>query len=274
MSHPFDLSVVDRWSDERTFDVTPDAVQAYADAVGGPSPVFAVVPAMDLVFAVAETAVLAAESADLRNRVVHGQHDLLLHKPLPVGEKVTVRAAVVGLHGKRSGTTATIQVRTRDAAGDLLNEQYVTEFYRGIPTDLAVGVAAPRLPSEPPAGEPAREAAYHLELDLPARYANASGDHNPIHLDDEVARAAGLPGVIVHGLASLAIAARVVLAAAGSSSGASALARLSCRFTHPIAPGDTLTTRVWADGAGYRFDGVNEAGTTVLGAGVAELHHP
>lgn len=266
MTHPFELSVVDRWSDERTFEVTPDAVRAYADAVGGPSPVFAVVPAMDLVFAVAET----AAPADLRTRVVHGQQDLVLHKPLPVGEKVTVRAAVVGLHGKRSGTTATIQVRTRDAAGDLLNEQYVTEFYRGVPTDLSVGVPAPRLPSEPPAGPPLREAAYHLERDLPSRYADASGDHNPIHLDDEVARAAGLPGVIVHGLASLAIAARIVLAAAGADE--SRLARLSCRFTRPIAPGDTLTTRVWADGAGYRFDGLDGAGATVLGAGVATLH--
>jgi acyl dehydratase len=265
VTHPFELSVVDRWSDERAFEVTPDAVRAYSEAVGGPSPVFAVVPAMDLVFAVAEV----AAPADLRTQVVHGQQDLILHKPLPVGEKVTVRAAVVGLHGKRSGTTATIQVRTRDAAGDLLNEQYVTEFYRGVPTDLAVGVAAPRLPSEPPAGPPLREAAYHLTPDLPSRYAAASGDHNPIHLDDEVARAAGLPGVIVHGLASLAIAARIVLAAADA--GDSRLARLSCRFTRPIAPGDTLTTRVWADGTAYRFDGVDGAGTTVLGAGVAEL---
>jgi acyl dehydratase len=265
VTHPFELSVVDRWSDERVFEVTPDAVHAYSEAVGGPSPVFAVVPAMDLVFAVAET----AAPADLRTRVVHGQQDLVLHKPLPVGEKVSVRAAVVGLHGKRSGTTATIQVRTRDAAGDLLNEQYVTEFYRGVPTDLSVGVAAPRLPSEPPAGPPLREAGYHLERDLPPRYADASGDHNPIHLDDEVARAAGLPGVIVHGLASLAIAARIVLAAAGADE--ARLARLSCRFTRPIAPGDTLTTRVWADGAGYRFDGLDGAGETVLGAGVAEL---
>jgi acyl dehydratase len=305
VTHPFDLSVVDRWSDEHAFEVTPDAVRAYADAVGGPSPVFAVVPAMDLVFAVAET----AAPPDLRARVVHGQQDLVFHKPLPVGEKVTVRAAVVGLHGKRSGTTATIQVRTRDSGGDLLNEQYVTEFYRGVPTDLSVGVAAPRLPSEPPAGPPLREAAYRLELDLPSRYADASGDHNPIHLDDEVARAAGLPGVIVHGLASLAIAARIVLAAAGASAGGvssagvssagvssagvssagvssaggssaggsfvgldeARLSRLSCRFTRPIAPGDTLTTRVWAEGATYRFDGVDGAGATVLGAGVAEL---
>jgi acyl dehydratase len=264
MTHPFDLSVVDRWSDERTVEITPASVEAYAAVVGGPSPVYAVVPAMDLVFAVAEAAV----PEELRARVVHGQEDLVFHRPLPVGEKVTLRGAVVGLHGKGSGTTATIKVETRDAAGQLVNEQYVTEFYRGVATDLAVGSAAPALPREPVDGPPLRTAATPLPADLPGRYADASGDHNPIHLDDDFARAAGLPGVIVHGLASLAIATGVVLAAAGRL-GATDLRRLGCRFTRPVAPGDTLTTRVWADGSGYRFDAVDGAGQTVLGSGVA-----
>lgn len=257
----FDETVVGRWSDERWFDVTAGSVAAYADAVGGPSPVYAVVPTMGLVFAVAET----AAPADLRARVVHGQQDLFFHRPLPVGARVAVRAAVVGLHGKRSGTVATIGVQTRDTGGELLNEQYVTEFYRGVPTDLSVGTPAPALPTEPPAGEPVRTAAHRLPVDLPRRYADASGDRNPIHLDDEVARAAGLPGVIVHGLASLAVASRAVLPDPAGVS------RLSCRFTRPIAPGDTLTTQVWAHERGYRFACHDEAGATVLGAGLAEV---
>ncbi|MEV4754437.1 MaoC/PaaZ C-terminal domain-containing protein [Micromonospora sp. NPDC049559] len=256
----FDESVVGRWSDERRFDVTAEGLAAYADAVGSPSPVYAVVPTMELVFAVAGT----AAPADLRARVVHGQQDLFFHRPLRVGDRVAVRAAVVGLHGKRSGTVATIRVQTRDARGELLNEQYVTEFYRGVPTGLSVGTPAPALPAEPPAGEPVRTATHPLPADLPRRYADASGDHNPIHLDDGAARAAGLPGVIVHGLASLAIAGRAVLPDAADVS------RLSCRFTRPIAPGDTLTTRVWANERGYRFECHDSAGATVLGAGLAE----
>jgi acyl dehydratase len=255
---PFDESVVGRWSEDHLFDVTAASVAAYADAVGGPSPVYAVVPAMDLVFAVAE----AAAPADLRARVVHGQQDLFLHHPLPMGGKVAVRAAVAGLHGKRSGTVATIQVQTRDAAGELLNEQYVTEFYRGVPTDLQVGTPSPTLPADPPSGPPAHTRAHPLPADLPSRYAAASGDHNPIHLDDGYARAAGLPGVIVHGLAILAIAGHAVLPAGADP------ARISCRFTRPIAPGDTLTTRVWPDEGGYRFDSQDQAGATVLGAGL------
>lgn len=257
----FDESVVGRWSDERWFDVTAEGVAAYAEAVGGPSPVYAVVPAMGLVFAVAET----AAPAELRARVVHGQQDMFFHHPLPVGDKVAVRAAVVGLHGKRSGTVATIGVQTRDSGGELLNEQYVTEFYRGVPTDLNVGSPAPTLPADPPVGEPVRTAAQPLPADLPRRYADASGDHNPIHLDDEAARAAGLPGVIVHGLASLALASRTVLEASAGVS------RLSCRFTRPIAPGDTLTTRLWTHEGGYRFECLDQAGAIVLGAGLVEV---
>ncbi|WP_173084732.1 MaoC family dehydratase [Phytohabitans rumicis] len=101
----------------------------------------------------------------------------------------------------------------------------------------------------------------------PRQYADASGDHNPIHLDDDFARAAGLPGVIVHGLASLAIATGVVL----SASGKTGLRRLGCRFTRPVAPGDTLTTRVWAHEGGYRFDAVDGHDQVVLGSGVAIL---
>jgi acyl dehydratase len=258
---PFNESVVGRWSEQRWFDITAEGLDAYADAVGGPSPVYAVVPTMDLVFAVAET----AAPAELRARVVHGQQDLFFHRPLPVGDKVTVRAAVVGLHGKRSGTVATIRVQTRDTGGELLNEQYVTEFYRGVPTDLSAGTPAPALPTEPPDGEPVRAAVHPLPPDLPRRYADASGDHNPIHLDDEVAKAAGLPGVIVHGLASLAIASQTVVPAG------TAVSRLSCRFTRPIAPGDTLTTQVWTYERGYRFDCYDGSGATVLGSGLAEL---
>ncbi|MGI5151808.1 MaoC/PaaZ C-terminal domain-containing protein [Plantactinospora sp. CA-294935] len=257
----FDETVVGRWSEPRPFDVTPAGLAAYADAVGGPSPVYAVVPAMDLVFMVAGT----TAATELRARVVHGQQDIFFHRRLPVGETVTVRAAVLGLHGKRSGTIATIGVRTYDAHGALLNEQYVTEFYRGIPTDLRLGTPSPTLPADAPSGPPLRTATTPLPLDLPRRYADASGDRNPIHLDDDFARTVGLPGVIVHGLASLAVASHTVLA------GGADPARLSCRFTRPVAPGDTLTTRVWADGHGYRFESVDQAGAVVLGAGLVEL---
>jgi len=62
-------------------------------------------------------------------------------------------------------------------------------------------------------------------------YAAASGDNNPIHLDDEVASAVGLPGVIAHGMLTMGHAARIVSDAAG---GAWTLRSISVRFTRPV----------------------------------------
>jgi acyl dehydratase len=62
---------------------------------------------------------------------------------------------------------------------------------------------------------------------LTYRYAGASGDFNPIHIDDEFARSVGLPGAILHGLWSMAQVARAQTDAAG---GPDALRRLSVQF--------------------------------------------
>ncbi|HEY8673403.1 MAG TPA: MaoC/PaaZ C-terminal domain-containing protein [Candidatus Dormibacteraeota bacterium] len=68
-------------------------------------------------------------------------------------------------------------------------------------------------------------------------YADAAGDHNPIHVDPEFARSVGLPGTIAHGLLELAILAEAISAWAGGSAN---LRSLSCRFSKPLQPGDTI----------------------------------
>jgi acyl dehydratase len=62
------------------------------------------------------------------------------------------------------------------------------------------------------------------------RYAEASGDHNPIHQDDAVARSVGLPGVIAHGMLTMALAARAV----AEWSGGAEVVELGCKFTNPV----------------------------------------
>jgi acyl dehydratase len=71
-----------------------------------------------------------------------------------------------------------------------------------------------------------------------AAYAEASGDHNPIHLDDDFARSVGLPGVIAHGMLQMGIAGTVAAEAAG---GGERLRRLVCRFSGMVVPGDNVT---------------------------------
>ena len=92
------------------------------------------------------------------------------------------------------------------------------------------------------------------------RYAAASGDDFAIHLDDEFARSVGLPGRIVHGLCTMAFTGRAVLEAAGVDD-PRAIRRLAVRFSAPLFPGDTLTTRVWRLDGGLRLQALGGDGT-------------
>jgi acyl dehydratase len=71
---------------------------------------------------------------------------------------------------------------------------------------------------------------YVVERSDLVRYAEASGDHNPIHQDEDVARSVGLPGVIAHGMLTMALAARAVEAWTGGAE----VVELGCKFTKPV----------------------------------------
>ena len=77
-------------------------------------------------------------------------------------------------------------------------------------------------------GEPIPELKVTPDKYLPHRYAGASGDFNPIHIDPEFAKAVGLPGNILHGLYSMAQVARAATQAGGGDP--RALKRLSVQF--------------------------------------------
>ena len=101
-----------------------------------------------------------------------------------------------------------------------------------------------------------------------AAYADASGDDNPIHLDDEFARSVGLPSLIAHGMLQMGIAATVAAEAAG---GPRRLRRMSVRFAGMVQPGDTVTFIAKPTGDGtLELGAVNQRGEAVLTKGVAE----
>jgi acyl dehydratase len=87
------------------------------------------------------------------------------------------------------------------------------------------------------------------------RYAEVSGDHNPLHQDDEVARRAGFPGIIAHGMFTLGHLGSSVVAWTGDPA---AVTRLRASFRSPVRMGDTIV-------AGGRVREVDaEAGTAIL----------
>jgi acyl dehydratase len=102
-------------------------------------------------------------------------------------------------------------------------------------------------------------------------YAAASGDHNPIHQDDEVARSVGLPGVIAHGMFTLALAARYVDEQLGEPG---RIAELGAKFTKPVVVPESGTEveieGTWRDERTIALR-VTCAGESVLGNPVAVL---
>jgi acyl dehydratase len=95
-----------------------------------------------------------------------------------------------------------------------------------------------------------------------AAYAQASGDVNPIHLDDEFARSVGLPGLIAHGMLQMGLMGVVAAEAAG---GPDKLTRLYCRFAGMVLPGDTVTFTALPAGPGkLELRAVNQKGEAVL----------
>ena len=116
------------------------------------------------------------------------------------------------------------------------------------------------------------------------RYAGASGDFNQIHWSDRVAGQVGLPGVIAHGMLTMALAGRFVTAWAG---GAAAVRALGVRFTRPVVVPDddegaavelSGTVSGVSDGPGPRIATVAITATfdgrTVLGRATAEVVLP
>jgi acyl dehydratase len=104
-------------------------------------------------------------------------------------------------------------------------------------------------------------------------YADASGDHNPIHLDEDFARSVGLPGIIAHGMLGMAQLANFVVGYAGDHR---RLRRLRCRFSGMVLPGDEITFsgRVAGGEAGsvrLELEATNQKGERVLTKGLAEL---
>lgn len=265
---------------EHRYAVTAEAIGAYADATDDPAPearagrvapaIFAIVPVWEAI----APASRAVASEEARRRVVHYAQDMLFRRPLEAGMVVVSSATPVALLEHPKGSQLVIRTETRLEEGDLVSEQYVTEFFRDVFVDASHGEPPPEhgLVDRATTSGPLAEISYPVAEDQTERYAAASGDDFEIHLDDAAARAVGLPGRIVHGLCTMAFAARAVLEAAGVED-PGAVRRLAVRFSAPLFPGSVLTTRIWRlDGATtLGFEAVDSSGKLVLRDGRAEL---
>ena len=125
-----------------------------------------------------------------------------------------------------------------------------------------------------PSPEPIEAGEWSVEQvvaeDQADRYAPASGDLNPIHIDADVARKAGLPGVILHGLCTMAFAQRDIIDRLADGD-PGRLERLAVRWAAPVFPGSSLELRGWGRSEDIRFVTLDERGRPVMVQGRARV---
>ncbi len=281
--HEFHPEVIGEWSEEATFTVDRERAFRYAEATNDETrqhldgtyapPVFAVVPPLHLLAATT----MAAVPDELMLRILHGEQDFRFYRPIVPGDQLVSRAKVIGIHGKASGVVVTTVAQTRDQAGELVNEQYFAGFFRRGRWSRADGQPAGKHAFDDGLRSRAADAqvTQGFDEDQTFRYADASGDPMPIHTDEEFARQMGLPGIIIHGLCTMAFTSRAMIGHACPQDPA-LLKRLAVRFTAPAYPGSTITTSIWKTGTAdgrdrYAFETATDGGKFVIKDGLAEV---
>jgi len=203
--------------------------------------------------------------------VVDGERKIEFHKPMTVQGHVTARSRVVGAWDKGAGKGAVIVSETTlsNAAGEDLLTITGSLFARG---DGGFGGPAEGQPEPHPV--PAR--APEMSVDIPTSPDQAliyrlSGDRNPLHCDPAVAKAAGFPRPILHGMCTYGITCRAVLQTyAGYDP--SRFKSHQARFSAPVFPGETITVDLWKDDEVISFEArIKDRGVTVIKNGKTVL---
>jgi acyl dehydratase len=206
-------------------------------------------------------------------RILAGEHSVTIHRPLPGEGDFVGRTRILGIEdkGPDKGAVVLLERTIEDAAGTLYAVDRRTAFLRGDGGCGSAGAAIPR-PDPVPADRAADAVVTIATAANQALIYRLSGDLNPLHVDPEVARAAGFERPILHGLCTYGVAGRVVLRALAGNDPAR-LTRLDVRFSAPVYPGETIETRIWREGdTRARFEcHVVERGVRVLTHGYAEL---
>jgi acyl dehydratase len=260
----------------------PDNVVAYALASNDDNPRYLNGDAVPPLFAVAVAwnafmgvSSLPPEATVGQQGGVHGEHDLYIHKAMVPGtwlHTVSERSAVVC---SKAGMNVFVKLVTTDDDGDTVLEQYWSSLLRG-PVSGGDQGEPPRdhTFADEARARPVGSVALPTTRDQTFRYAGASGDRSPMHVDDEVARSMGFERKFQQGLCTLAVTSRglIDLAADGDPQ---RIRRIAVRFSSPVFPGNDIDLSVYdagpsGSGHGFAFEASSD-GQMALRHGIVEV---
>ena len=187
---------------------------------------------------------------ELNARLVHAQHDLVIHRPVVAGETLSVTARVVSAAQRKPGTFVVFRLSSEASTS------HYGMLYRGVTlegSDLGSVEDPPKHDEELPVA-----GSFSVAATAGHVYTECTGIWNPIHTDPEYARAAGLPGIILHGTATLALSVSQLSKSAK---------RVRCRFAGMVPMPSTLTVHALRVGDEILFETRNAKGEAVIERG-------
>lgn len=254
---PLDPGLLGHETTPETGTIHREDIRRFADAVGDHSPIFrdaeaarragyGDVPAMPTFVTRFRIPFAEAGLDPEHSQVLHGEQEYKYERPLVAGEALTVRHRVATMRTAAGGTMTilTLDQLGDDAHGNRVVTGRATVIVReGAPNAAAAqGGSSKSKPAPVPQGERIQELTKRVTQEQINAYADVSGDHNPIHVNPEAARAVGLDGTIAHGMLSMAFLGQLLTDwLASRPSGGGYVARLRVRFQGMVRPGDTLT---------------------------------
>ena len=213
-------------------------------------------------------------------RLLHTEQEMEFLAPLRPGDEITTVARVASIEARPGGEAMALELNARNRAGAPVLRILFGILIRAARRDRSAAARTERPVS--PSGDPLLSVEQTIDRDQTFRYAEASGDRNPIHVDENVAKMAGLPGIVVHGLCTMAFASKVMID--GLCGGdPERLKRLRVQFSRPVFPGQSITTKVWAtttklwasgertNRRAFAFETYNPEGMAVIRGGIAEV---
>jgi acyl dehydratase len=194
---------------------------------------------------------------------VHGEHDVVVHRPLVPGEPLRTWVQLHGVRPAGRHTAVVVRYSTVDADGTVVADQWWTTVYLGTSCEPTGAVAPDH--AMPDDLRPVGTRSIEVDGDMARRYAEVSGDWSAHHFDVGAARASGADRPFLHGLATMALCATAVVEVAAARP--EAVRRVAVRFAAPMPLGGRLDVRVY-DGLAFE---ATCSGTAVATNGRVEL---
>ncbi len=277
-----DPNIVDKIYEGITETVNPERTRAYAKATNEINPRYyesdetklAIPPLFPVTMFIDPMIQIVTD--DTLNldilRMVHGEQEILYHRSLRPREKIKTKVELDSIDIKDAGDILCAKM-TGYAGEDLVFEMRAGLFFKKAKRETKA--SKPKIKEDPSERLILVKQQMKVTSDQSVRYAAASGDDNPIHVDKDIAMAAGLPDIILHGLCTLAFATQAIVDTLANGD-PTKIKRIKGRFSKPVFMNDTLTTEGWVlEESETRkiigFETKNEAGEVVLKQGSIEL---